>query len=254
MQPGPGLSKCFLPSHLTPQNPLSIQRVQKWTKTRRIDSRCNYPRGRNEEQTQLGSDEWKTEWKYHGSKSIHRHQNFILNQNGSGNISKQSEKLTQGLAKLTTDKLQVSVQLWQASRWKNIRYVSFKQLEYSIEPFPVIFMFADVFTAALHKAFGWVASTDNNCSILQTCLIKKFIKNFMPLLSVRTTFFINKKNRKLIFQTQVKLPLSKNCYQLWGWVRATRLLHDEVPGIWFTSWPLFFLIFLQLLLSLLLLY
>ena len=41
---------------------------------------------------------------------------------------------------------------------------------------------------------------------------------------------------------------------LWGCVRATRSLHDEVPGIWFTSWPLFFLIFLQLLLTLLLLY
>ena len=38
---------------------------------------------------------------------------------------------------------------------------------------------------------------------------------------------------------------------LWGCVRATRSLHDEVPGIWFTSWPLSFLIFLQLLLSLL---
>ena len=38
---------------------------------------------------------------------------------------------------------------------------------------------------------------------------------------------------------------------LWGCVRATRSLHDEVPGIWFTSWPLFFLIFLQLLLTLL---
>ena len=44
------------------------------------------------------------------------------------------------------------------------------------------------------------------------------------------------------------------CCILWGWVRATRSLHDEVPGIWFTSWPLFFLIFLQLLLTLLLLY
>ena len=41
---------------------------------------------------------------------------------------------------------------------------------------------------------------------------------------------------------------------LWGCVRATRSLHDEVPGIWFTSWPLFFLIFLQLLLTPLLLY
>ena len=41
---------------------------------------------------------------------------------------------------------------------------------------------------------------------------------------------------------------------MWGCVRATRSLHDEVPGMWFTSWPLFFLIFLQLLLTLLLLY
>ena len=40
---------------------------------------------------------------------------------------------------------------------------------------------------------------------------------------------------------------------MWGCVRATRSLHDEVSGIWFTSWPLFFLIFLQLLLTLLLL-
>ena len=31
--------------------------------------------------------------------------------------------------------------------------------------------------------------------------------------------------------------------------RATRSLLEEVPGIWFTSWPLFFLIFLQLLLT-----
>ena len=45
-----------------------------------------------------------------------------------------------------------------------------------------------------------------------------------------------------------------NVMLLWGCVRATRSLHDEVPGIWFTSWPLFFLIFLQLLLTLLLLY
>ena len=36
---------------------------------------------------------------------------------------------------------------------------------------------------------------------------------------------------------------------MWGCVRATRSLHDEVPGICFTSWPLFFLIFLQLLLT-----
>ena len=36
---------------------------------------------------------------------------------------------------------------------------------------------------------------------------------------------------------------------MWGCVRATCSLHDEVPGIWFTSWPLFFLIFLQLLLT-----
>ena len=42
--------------------------------------------------------------------------------------------------------------------------------------------------------------------------------------------------------------------KMWGCVWATRSLHDEVPGIWFTSWPLFFLFFLQLLLTLLLLY
>ena len=27
---------------------------------------------------------------------------------------------------------------------------------------------------------------------------------------------------------------------VWGCVRATRSLHDEVPRIWFTSWYLFF--------------
>ena len=45
---------------------------------------------------------------------------------------------------------------------------------------------------------------------------------------------------KLLFYT---LPGAIYIYILWGFVRATRSLHDEVPGIW-----LFFLSFLQLLL------
>ena len=53
---------------------------------------------------------------------------------------------------------------------------------------------------------------------------------------------------------QEKSILTLRLNIMWGCVQATRSLHDEVPGIWFTSWPLFFLIFLQLLLTLLLLY
>ena len=74
------------------------------------DSYSNYPRDENEERTQLGSDEWRTEWKHHGSKSIHRYQNQILNRNGTGNERKETDKLTQGQAKLTTNKKQVGVQ------------------------------------------------------------------------------------------------------------------------------------------------
>ena len=68
------------------------------------DSYGNYPRGENEEGTQLGCDEWGTEWKHHGSKSIHCYKNQILNRNGNGNVCKEGDKLTKGLAKLTTDK------------------------------------------------------------------------------------------------------------------------------------------------------
>ena len=77
----------------------------------RTDSYGNYPRGKNEEGTQLGSDEWGTEWKHHGSKSIHCYQNQILNRNDKGNVTKERDKLTQGLTKLTTDKKRVGVQL-----------------------------------------------------------------------------------------------------------------------------------------------
>ena len=77
------------------------------------------PRGKNEEGTQLGSDEWGTEWKYHGSKSIHCYQNQILSRNDNGNVSKEREKLTQGLTKLTTDKKRViGVQVGQAPRYQ----------------------------------------------------------------------------------------------------------------------------------------
>ena len=47
------------------------------------------------------------------------------------------------------------------------------------------------------------------------------------------------------------IHIAGGIYILRECVRATRSLHDEVPRIWFTSWPLFFLIFLQLLLTLL---
>ena len=84
--------------------PLSIQRVgmegqQIW----RRDSPCDYPHRGNEEGTLLGSDEGGTEWKYHCYKSIHRYQNQILNRNDKGNVTKEREKLAQGLTKLTID-------------------------------------------------------------------------------------------------------------------------------------------------------
>ena len=66
----------------------------------RTDSYVNYPRGENEEGTQLGSDEWGTERNHHGSKSIHRYQNQILNGNVKGNVSKEREKLAQGLTRI----------------------------------------------------------------------------------------------------------------------------------------------------------
>ena len=47
---------------------------------------------------------WGTEWKYHGSKSIHSYQHQILNRNGCGNYWKESVKLTQSLAEVATDK------------------------------------------------------------------------------------------------------------------------------------------------------
>ena len=77
------------------------------------DSYGNYPRGENEERTQLGSDEWRTEWKHHGSKSIHCYQSQNLNPNEKRHFSKERDNLPQGLAKLTTDKKRVSVQAWQ---------------------------------------------------------------------------------------------------------------------------------------------
>ena len=62
---------------------------------------------------------WGTEWKYHGSKSIHRYQNQILNRNGSENTTKEGDKLAQGLAKLTTDKPRVIVvQVGQVQRYQ----------------------------------------------------------------------------------------------------------------------------------------
>ena len=76
-----------------------------------MESYGNYPCGENKEGTQLGSDEWGTEWKHHGSKSIHRYENQILNRNENGKVTKERDKLTQGLAKLTTDKKRVGVQV-----------------------------------------------------------------------------------------------------------------------------------------------
>ena len=70
----------------------------------RTDSYCNYPGGENKEGTQLGSDKWGTEWKYHGSKSIHSYQHQILNRNECGNYWKESVKVTQSLAEVATDK------------------------------------------------------------------------------------------------------------------------------------------------------
>ena len=58
---------------------------------------------------QLRSDEWRTEWKYDCSKTIHRYQNQILNRNYHGNVTKERDKLTQGIAKLTTDKPRLCV-------------------------------------------------------------------------------------------------------------------------------------------------
>ena len=58
-------------------------------------------------------DEWRTEWKHHGSKSIHCYQSQILNPNEKRHFSKERDNLPQGLAKLTTDKKRVSVQAWQ---------------------------------------------------------------------------------------------------------------------------------------------
>ena len=86
------------------------------------DSYGDYPRGENEEGTQLGSDEWGTECKHHGSKSIHCYQNQILNRNDKGNVSKEREKLTQGLTKQTTDKKRVfGVQVEHAPRYSEDR-------------------------------------------------------------------------------------------------------------------------------------
>ena len=62
------------------------------------------PGSETKEGTQLGSDKWGTEWKYHGSKSIHSYQHQILNRNDCGNYWKESVKLTQSLAEVATDK------------------------------------------------------------------------------------------------------------------------------------------------------
>ena len=76
------------------------------------DSYGNYPRGKNEEGTQLGSDEWRTEWKHHGSKSIHCYKIQILNRNLNGNFSKEGDRLTKGLVKpTTTDKKRGGMQV-----------------------------------------------------------------------------------------------------------------------------------------------
>ena len=89
----------------------------------RIKNYGKDPRDENEEGTQLGSDEWGTEWKHHGSKSIHCYQNQILNRNCKGNVTKERDELTQGLSKLTTDEPRVSVQVRQVlSRIENIEY------------------------------------------------------------------------------------------------------------------------------------
>ena len=66
----------------------------------RTDSYGNCPRGENEEGAQLGSDEWGTERKHLGSKSTHRYQNQILNGNVQGNVSKERDKLAQGLTRI----------------------------------------------------------------------------------------------------------------------------------------------------------
>ena len=87
-------------------------------------SHSGYPRAENDEWTQLGSDEWRAEWKYHCYKSIHCYQNQILNRNGSGNVSKEMNKLTQGWAKLTTDEPQVVLCI-------NDRRVGGQNIEYS---------------------------------------------------------------------------------------------------------------------------
>ena len=83
----------------------------------RIKNYGKDPRGINEKGTQLGSDEWGTEWKHHGSKSIHCYQNQILNRNDKGNVTKAREKLTKGLTKLTTDRKRVGVQERQFKRY-----------------------------------------------------------------------------------------------------------------------------------------
>ena len=51
----------------------------------------------NEERKLLGCDEWRTEWKHHGSKSIHCYKNQILNRNCKENVTKERDELTQGL-------------------------------------------------------------------------------------------------------------------------------------------------------------
>ena len=55
------------------------------------------PRDENEEGTQLGCDEWGTEWKHHGSKAIYCYKNQIPNRNCKGNVTKERDELTQGL-------------------------------------------------------------------------------------------------------------------------------------------------------------
>ncbi|CAH3185875.1 unnamed protein product [Porites evermanni] len=59
-------------------------------------------------------------WKYHGSKAVHCYQNQILNRNINGNGTKESDKLTQGLTKLSTDKKRLGFEYKRPYGWKRI--------------------------------------------------------------------------------------------------------------------------------------
>ena len=87
----------------------------------RIKNYGKDPRDENEEGTQLGCDEWGTEYVETPRLQIDSPQ--ILNRNCKGNVTKERDELTQGLSKLTTDEPRVSVQVRQVlSRIENIEY------------------------------------------------------------------------------------------------------------------------------------